>query len=629
MTVTAPISTATAPAGSPSYDLQPETTGKLTCGSLRDTNIGETVVLSGWVNRRRDLGGLIFIDLRDRFGITQVVCNPDQHPDAHKVASDVRGEFVLRVRGTVNHRPEGTVNPRLPTGQVEVEAETITILNTAKTPPFYINEEVDVDEALRLQHRYLDLRRQTMQRNVILRHRVVKFIRDYLDERGFLEIETPLLIKSTPEGARDFLVPSSGFPGTFYALPQSPQQLKQLLMVSGFDRYFQIARCFRDEAQRADRQPEFTQLDLEMSFVDEEDVMALSEALFTAIVERYSEKRIVAKPFPRMTYADAMARYGNDRPDIRFGMELQDVGPALANTEFKAFASVLETGGQVKAIVVPGCGSYTRREIDAVTDLAKRAGAKGLATIAVAEEGIKSPIAKFLNETEIAALTSGIGAGSGDLVLIVADQPAVVAKVLSGLRLEFGERLQLADPNAMAMLWVNEFPLLEWDEEGNRWDATHNPFSGYHAADEPLLESEPGRVRARQYDLVANGNEVGGGSIRIHRRADQERMFGLMGYPADVLPERFGALLDALEFGAPPHGGIAWGIDRLVMLLTDEENIRQVIAFPKSQRGTDLMFQAPAAVEHGQLDELGLQLKATNPVDPDPAAHAIEQIDQE
>jgi aspartyl-tRNA synthetase len=597
----------------------------VTCGSLRAGNVDETVVLSGWVNRRRDLGGLIFIDLRDRFGVTQIVCNPDRHPEAHAIASDVRGEFVLRVTGTVNHRPDGTVNPKLATGEIEVEATGIEVLNAAKTPPFYINEEVDVDEALRLQHRYLDLRRATMQRNVILRHRVVKFIRDYLDERGFLEVETPLLIKSTPEGARDFLVPSSGFPGTFYALPQSPQQLKQLLMVSGFDRYFQIARCFRDEAQRADRQPEFTQLDVEMSFVDEEDVMALSEALFTELVERYSDKRIVAKPFPRMTYAEAMARFGNDRPDLRFGMELQDVGPALAGTGFKAFASVLENGGQVKAIVVPGCGRYTRREIDEVTELAKRSGAKGLATIAVAEDGVKSPIAKFLSEDEIAALTTGIGAGAGDLVLLVADQPATVAKVLSALRLEFGERLNLMDPDVMSMLWVYEFPLLEWDEEGNRWDATHNPFSGYYAEDEPLLDSAPDKVRARQYDLVANGNEVGGGSIRLHRRADQERMFQLMGMTPEQLPERFGALLDALEYGAPPHGGIAWGIDRLVMLLTGEENIRQVIAFPKSQRGTDLMFQAPAAVDTTQLDELGLALKPTQKSSPNPAPEAVEQ----
>jgi aspartyl-tRNA synthetase len=615
-----------APSELVSHDVDPIVTGKLTCGSLRASDVGQTVTLSGWVNRRRDLGGLIFIDLRDRFGVTQIVCNPDRHPEAHRIASDVRGEYVLRVSGMVNHRPEGTVNPRLATGEIELEADGITVLNTSKTPPFYINEEVDVDEALRLQHRYLDLRRATMQRNVILRHRVVKFIRDYLDQRGFLEIETPLLIKSTPEGARDFLVPSSGFPGTFYALPQSPQQLKQLLMVSGFDRYFQIARCFRDEAQRADRQPEFTQLDLEMSFVDEEDVMALSEALYIDIVERFSEKAIVNKPFPRMTYADAMARYGNDRPDLRFGMELQDVGPALADTGFKAFASVLAGGGQVKAIVVPGCDGYTRREIDEVTELAKRAGAKGLATIAVADDGVKSPIAKFLDETEIAALTTSIGAGPGDLVLLVADQPAVVAKVLSTLRLEFGERLGLADPNAMAMLWVHEFPLMEWDEEGQRWDATHNPFSGYLAEDEALLETDPSRVRARQYDLVANGQEVGGGSIRIHRRADQERMFGLMGYPSDVLPERFGALLDALEYGAPPHGGIAWGIDRLVMLLTGEENIRQVIAFPKSQRGTDLMFQAPAAVEAVQLDDLGLALKPSKPANPHPSAAAIDQI---
>ena len=618
--------TTTELAGPSAHDVSPAATGKLTCGSLRASDVGERVTLSGWVNRRRDLGGLIFIDLRDRFGVTQVVCNPDLHPDAHRIASDVRGEFVLEVSGTVNQRPEGTANPRLPTGEVEIEAEQIAILNRSKTPPFYINEEVDVDEALRLQYRYLDLRRATMQRNVILRHRVVKAIRDYLDDRGFVEVETPLLIKSTPEGARDFLVPSSGFPGTFYALPQSPQQLKQLLMVSGFDRYFQIARCFRDEAQRADRQPEFTQLDLEMSFVDEADVMAISEALFIVLVERFSDKRIAQKPFPRMTYADAMARYGNDRPDTRFGMELQDVGAALASTQFKAFAGVLADGGQVKAIVAPGCGDYTRRQIDEVTDLARRSGAKGLATIALTPDGVRSPIAKFLSEDEIAALTTGIDATQGDLVLLVADTPALVAKTLSALRLEFGQRLGLADPNVLSMLWVVEFPLFEWDEDGDRWDATHNPFSGYYHEDADLLDSDPGKVRARQYDLVANGAEVGGGSIRLHRRADQERVFELMGYPKDVLPDRFGALLDALEYGAPPHGGIAWGIDRLVMLMIGEDNIREVIAFPKSQRGTDLMFQAPAAVEQAQLDELGLKTKPGAAADTNPAADATDEV---
>ena len=590
------------------YDVDPEVTGKLTCGSLRAADAGRDVTLAGWVNRRRDLGGLIFIDLRDRYGITQVVFNPQVVPGAHAAAGDVRNEFVLRVNGTVRLRPDGTQNPKLATGAIEVEAQDLEILNEAKTPPFYVNEEVEVDESLRLEYRYLDLRRPKMQANIVLRHRLVKHMRDFLDARGFVEVETPYLIKSTPEGARDFLVPSSGFPGTFYALPQSPQQLKQLLMVSGFDRYFQIARCFRDEPQRADRQPEFTQLDVELSFVHQEDVMNLIEALYVELTTAYSNKRIRQTPFPRLTYAEAMDSYGNDRPDLRFDLQLQDVSGALADTGFQAFAKVLAAGGQVKALVAPGCAAYSRGQLDDVTEIAKRAGAKGLATIALAEDGVRSPVAKFLSESELTALTTGIGANSGDLVMLVADQPAVVAKALSSLRDEFGQRLGLADPDELAYCWVYEFPLLEWDEEGHRWDATHNPFSGYYEEDEPLLARDPGRVRAKQYDLVGNGSELGGGSVRIHKRADQERIFGLMGHKPEEMADRFGALLDALEYGAPPHGGIAMGIDRFAMILADEDNIRQVIAFPKNQRGVDLMFDAPSPVESDQLAELGLEL---------------------
>ncbi len=587
-------------------DAIPTGIGRTTCGSLAATNAGDDVTLQGWVNRRRDLGGLIFIDLRDRYGITQVVFNPGIAATAHEAAGSLRNEYVIAVSGTVQRRPPGTENVGMATGEIELVASELEILNEAKTPPFYINEEVEVDESLRLRYRYLDLRRPRMRRNLLLRHGIVAFIRRFLDERGFVDVETPLLIKSTPEGARDFLVPSSGFPGTFYALPQSPQQLKQLLMVAGLDRYYQIARCFRDEAQRADRQPEFTQLDLEMTFVDESDVMSLIEQLYTELTGVYSDKRILESPFPRLTYAESMSRFGNDRPDLRFGLELQDVSDALKATEFKAFASVLASGGQVKAIVVPGCAGYTRREIDVVTDLARRAGAKGMATIAVNEEGVKSPIAKFLGQSEIAALTTGIGAAPGDLVLIVADEPAIVAKSLSALREEFGARLNLADPNVLAYCWVHQFPLLEWDDDGQRWDATHNPFSGYFAEDEALLETDPGSVRAKQYDLVGNGNELGGGSVRIHSRARQERIFELMGHKREDQADRFGALLDALEYGAPPHGGIAMGIDRFAMVLADEASIRDVIAFPKNQRGVDLMFAAPSGVERAQLDELGL-----------------------
>lgn len=590
-------------------DIQPDAVGRITCGSLRTDAANSQVTLKGWVNRRRDLGGLIFIDLRDRFGITQVVFNPQVAPEAHELANRLRNEFVIEVSGIVRQRPEGTTNPRMATGEIEVEARHLVVLNESKTPPFYINEDVDVEESLRLKYRYLDLRRQRMQNNVILRHRIVKYMRDYLDKRGFVEVETPLLIKSTPEGARDFLVPSSNMPGAFYALPQSPQILKQLLMISGLDRYFQIARCFRDEPQRADRQPEFTQLDIEMTFVTEDDVMSLMEDLYIGITERFTDKTIQNKPFPRLTYAESMDRFGNDRPDLRFGLELQDTSDALRRTNFKAFAGALETGGLVKAIVVPGCGAYTRKQVDEITDMARQAGAKGLATIAITADGVRSPIAKFLSDDEIHALTTGVGANVGDLVLLVADQPDTVAKTLSVLREEFGKRLNLINPDIMAFCWVYEFPLLEWDDEGNRWDATHNPFSGYKEEDAALLDSAPDKVRAKQYDLVGNGNELGGGSVRIHTRASQEKVFGLMGHSGDSLHERFGALLEALDYGAPPHGGIAMGIDRFVMLLADEESIRDVIAFPKNQRGVDLMFESPAPVEETQLQELGLTIR--------------------
>ena len=590
-------------------DVDPAVTGKLTCGSLRAANAGEDVVLRGWVNRRRDLGGLIFIDLRDRYGLTQIVFNPEVTPAAHAVASEVRNEFVLEAHGTVRERPEGTKNSRLQTGEIEIEVHELRVLNTSINPPFYINEESDVDESLRLKFRYLDLRRERMRRNVILRHQIVKYMRDYLDERGFIEVETPLLIKSTPEGARDFLVPSSGFPGEFYALPQSPQQLKQLLMIAGYDRYFQIARCFRDEAQRADRQPEFTQLDIELAFPTQEEIMGLIEQLFIELTERFTEKHMTSKPFTRMTYNEAMERFGNDRPDLRFGLDFQNVTDAMRGTGFKAFSGVIESGGVIKAIVVPGCGEYTRRQIDEITEIVKANGAKGLATFALHGGELKSPVAKFLSETEIAAVTTDIGAKDGDLVLIVADSFDVVSKALSALRTHFGAVLALADPNEFHYLWIYEFPLLEWDEEGQRWDATHNPFSGFLEEDRPLLETDPSKVRALQYDLTLNGFEIGGGSVRMHTRADQSMIFSMMGHSEEAQHERFGAILDALEYGAPPHGGIAMGVDRWVMFAADETNIREVMAFPKNQRGVDLMFEAPSPIEEQQLVDVGLSLR--------------------
>jgi aspartyl-tRNA synthetase len=583
-------------------------TGRLTCGALRLEHAGQDVILRGWVNRRRDLGGLIFIDLRDRYGLTQVVFNPGIAPEAHEIASDVRNEYVLEVQGIVRERPEGTRNPKLATGDVEVEVSRVEVLNSSKTPPFEITQTAEIEESVRLRHRYLDLRRSRLQANLVLRHAVIREMREFLSDRGFIEVETPLLIKSTPEGARDFLVPSSSFPGNFYALPQSPQQMKQLLMVAGLDRYYQIARCFRDEAQRADRQPEFTQLDIEMTFVQEADVMALLEELYVILTERFSGKRILETPFPRLTYKDAIDRFGTDRPDLRFGLELHDVSDAFYDTAFRAFAQTLAAGGQVKALVVPDSAAFSRREIDELTEVATRSGAKGLATFAVDIDGIRSPIAKFLSESELAAMTTDIGAQPGDLVLAVADMPNVVAKALSAVRDDLGQRLGLADPDVLAFCWIYEFPLLEWNAEENRWEATHNPFSGFLEDDRSLLKTRPGDVRARQYDLVGNGNELGGGSIRNHRRADQECLFELMGYSPEDTATRFGALLEALGYGAPPHGGIAMGIDRYLMLLANEENIREVIAFPKSQRGLDLMFEAPDAVGMDQMDDLGLSV---------------------
>ena len=581
-----------------------------TCGELRGTHAGQTVTLAGWVHRRRDHGGVVFIDLRDRFGLTQVVINPTLPKETLDLVSNVRSEWVLQIFGNVQKRPAGMENPKMATGEVEVIATDVVVLNQAKPLPFMISSDEEVEENTRLKYRYLDLRRERMRRNLELRHAVVLFMRKYLSERDFLEIETPSLFKTTPEGARDYLVPSRIYPGQFYALPQSPQQLKQLLMVAGMERYFQIARCFRDEDQRGDRQPEFTQLDLEMSFVHRDDVLDLVEGLFTAMLPAVTpHKKLLASPWPRFSYNEVVARFGSDKPDVRFGMELYDVGSLFAKSEFVVFKSVLESSGMIKCIVAPGCAGYTRKQLDDLTATAKDLGAKGLVSLALTAEGLKGSAAKFVGETEIAGLTELTGAKTGDLLLFVADNSKLVHKVLGALRLWFRDTLKLADPNVMAFAWVLDFPMFEWNEENQKWDAAHHMFTMPRLEHLDRFETDPSSILSDAYDMVCNGYEMASGSIRIHRRDIQSKVFSLLGIGEMEAQQKFGHMLEAFEFGAPPHGGIAPGIDRLVMLLADEPNIREVIAFPKNQAARDVMADAPSPAEPKQLKELHIQIK--------------------
>ena len=594
-----------------------------TCGQLRVDDDGANASLAGWVHRRRDYGKLVFIDLRDRHGITQVVIDAADAPDAHETATRLRSEFVVAFEGVVAKRQPGTENAKLATGAVELQARKVTILNEAKTPPFYINDpDATIDESVRLRYRYLDIRREAMAGRLMLRSRLVQAIRQAHHAHGFVEVETPNLIKSTPEGARDFIVPSRLQPGTVYALPQSPQQLKQLLMVAGVDRYFQIARCFRDEDLRGDRQPEFTQLDLEMSFVDEDTIRAFIEQMVIEVTRATTPERPIREiPFPVFEYEEAMERFGVDKPDLRFGVELFDLAPALgASSGFRVFDETLAAGGRVKGITAPGMGGVSRREIDELTETAKRFGAKGLVHLSVQEGGdFHGPIAKFLAPEMQAAIRTAAGANEGDLILVVADTADTTNDVLGRLRNEIGSRLGLADPNELAYCWVHHFPMYKWDAEHNRWDATHNPFSGVVPEDEVLLTTtsgdldvrDPGdpagRAKAMQYDVALNGWELGGGSVRIWDPKLLARSFNLQGYSNEQMRERFGAILEAFEYGAPPHGGIALGVDRWAALLSYQTNIREVMAFPKTQSGSDLMLEAPSAPDEEQYQELGLR----------------------
>lgn len=578
------------------------------CGDVPESAVGEKVTLKGWVQKRRDLGGLIFIDLRDRSGIVQVVFNPDLSKEALQIAEKIRNEFVLDIVGTVVARDAATFNENLKTGRIEVQAEKVTIINEAKTPPFMISDKTDASEDIRLKYRYLDFRRPVIFETLKMRHQVTKQIRDYLDSEGFLDIETPILTKSTPEGARDYLVPSRVHPGEFYALPQSPQLFKQLLMVGGIERYYQIARCFRDEDLRADRQPEFTQIDIETSFLSQEDIMGMMENMMANVMKEVKGVDVPAA-FPRMTYDEAMSRYGSDKPDTRFGLELVDLSEIVKDSGFKVFASAVANGGQVKAInVTGGADNYSRKDIDALTEFVAVYGAKGLAWLKVDAEGLKGPIAKFFSEDDAKALTSTLEASAGDLLLFVADKKKVVADALGALRQKLAKDLDLIDPSLFNFLWVTDWPLLEYDEEDGRYYAAHHPFTMPFREDLEYLDSDPSKVRAQAYDIVLNGYELGGGSLRIFERPIQEKMFSILGFTPEQANEQFGFLMNAFEYGTPPHGGIALGLDRLVMLLAGSTNLRDTIAFPKTASASCLLTDAPGEVSEAQLKELNLSL---------------------
>ncbi len=596
-----------------------------TAGELRRENVGERVRLAGWVHRRRDHGGLIFIDLRDRWGITQVTFGPERR-EIFSAAEKLRPEWSVSIEGDVVRRPGGNENRHLPTGEIEVQANDLRVLSTSETPPFEIDRDQPVDELLRLGYRYLDLRRARMRDNILFRHRVVKHMRDYLDERGFIEIETPLLTKSTPEGARDYLVPSRLYPGQFYALPQSPQQFKQLLMVAGFERYFQIARALRDEDQRGDRQPEHTQLDLEMSYTTQEEVLDLVEGLYVEIVEKLTDKEILQKPFPRLTYAEAINRFGSDKPDIRFGLELADVSEIASTSDFNVFRGAVESGGSVRGFSVGELGQLSRRELDELTAIAATGGARGLAHFRIEEDELRGPVAKFFSAGEQRALREALRAKSGDYMFLVADESTVVFESLNRLRLHFRDRLGLTDPDVLGFCWVTDFPLFAWNEDDERIEPMHHMFTMPREEDLPLLDSNPLEVMGQLYDLVANGVELASGSMRIHRPELQQKVFSIIDISPEEAERRFGALLTAFRYGAPPHGGIAPGVDRLVMVLRDEPNIRETMAFPKTQAARDEMMDAPGPVAEEQLEELHIALRThpTGKTGADPTARRKE-----